>query len=111
MKKCKITILLTSLAALLLVGVSAVQAEQTKRPGAGKTADCEACHGVNGCSPMAGLMPKLCGQNKDYLVMTLVQFQDGSRPSPIMREATKGLSDELLDQLADFFARAPVKGK
>ncbi len=111
MKKCKITVLLTSLAALFLVGVSAVHAEQTTRPGAGKTADCEACHGLNGCAPMTGLMPKLCGQSKDYLVMTLVQFRDGTRPSPIMRETTKNLSDELIEQLADFFSRAPAKGK
>ena len=111
MKKCKITVLLTSIVALLLIGISTVHAEQTTRPGIGETADCEACHGVNGCAPLTGLMPKLCGQSKDYLVMTLVQFQDGSRPSPIMREATKGLSDDLIKQIADYFARAPTKGK
>lgn len=111
MKKCKITVLLPSLVALLLIGISAVHAGQTTRPGAGETADCEACHGVDGCAPLTGLMPKLCGQNKDYLVMTLVQFQDGSRPSPIMREATKGLSDDLIKQIADYFARVPAKGK
>jgi sulfide dehydrogenase cytochrome subunit len=109
MKKRKTAFSSSFLVALLLIGVSAAQAELTTRPGAGETADCEACHGVNGCVPMTGLMPKLCGQSKEYLLMTLVQFQDGSRPSPIMREATKGLSEDLLEQLADFFARA--KGK
>ncbi len=111
MKKCKITVLLTSLAALFLIGVSGVHAGQAARPGTGKTADCEACHGVNGCAPLTGLMPKICGQNKEYLVMTLEQFRDGSRPSPIMRETMKGLDDDLIEQLADFFSRVSTKGK
>jgi cytochrome c553 len=111
MKKCKITVLLTSLVALLLLGVSAVHAEKTTRPGLGKTAHCEACHGDYGCASLTGLMPKLCGQNQEYLVMTLEQFRDGSRPSPIMREITKSLSDKLIRQLAIYFANAPTSAK
>ncbi len=111
MKKCKITVLLTSLVALSLIGASAVYAEKTKRPGFGKTADCESCHGLNGCDPVAGLIPKLCGQNHEYLVMTLRQFRDGSRTSPIMNESTKGLSDVMIKKLATYFENAPTPAK
>jgi cytochrome c553 len=109
MKKYRITVPITSLAALLLIGVSAVHAEQTTRPGAGETAECEACHGVNGCAPLTGLIPKICGQNRDYLLMTLGQFKDGSRPSPIMRESMKNLSEDLIKQLANYFASQPAE--
>ncbi|MFQ5755318.1 MAG: c-type cytochrome [Acidiferrobacterales bacterium] len=106
MQKLKIGVFSISLAALFLMEVSALRAEQTTRPGMGETQKCESCHGSNGCEPLQGLMPKLCGQNQEYLVMTLEQFRDGTRPSPIMHEVTKNLSDELIQQLADYFAHA-----
>ena len=104
MRKFKIIVLSTSFTALLLIGVSAVQAADTARPGAGKTAACEQCHGARGCAPVQGLIPKLCGQNAEYLEVTLLQFRDGSRPQPIMHETTKRLSNKLIKQLAEYFA-------
>jgi cytochrome c553 len=56
-------------------------------------------------------MPKLCGQNVEYLEMTLLQFRDGTRISPIMSQTTKLLSDELIRQLAAYFANAPTSDK
>jgi len=50
------------------------------------------------------LMPRICGQNRAYLTMTLEQFRDGTRPSPIMHEVTKGLSNELIEKLARYFS-------
>ena len=91
---------------LLLTGISVAHAGDISRPGAGKTVDCESCHGLKGCKPIHGLMPKICGQNKEYLVMTLVQFRDGKRISPIMHDAMSGVSDELINQLADYFGQA-----
>jgi cytochrome c553 len=111
MQKCKIGVLSTSLTALFLMGVSAVHAEKPTRPGMGETQKCESCHGPNGCEPLQGLMPKLCGQEQEYLVMTLEQFRDGTRPSPIMHEVTKNLSNEMIQELAAYFAHAPNPGK
>ena len=106
MQKYRIIVLSTSLTALLLIGVSAVRAADTARPGAGKTAACEQCHGLRGCAPVQGLIPKLCGQNPEYLEAQLLEFQDGRRPQPIMHETTKQLSSTLIKQLADYFASA-----
>ena len=104
MQKCRIIVLAASLAALLLINVSAAQAADTARPGAGKTAVCEQCHGPRGCAPVQGLIPKLCGQNTEYLEAQLLEFQDGRRPQPIMHETTKQLSSTLIKQLAEYFA-------
>lgn len=111
MQKRKFTVLSISVAALFLMGVSAVHAEKLTRPGGHKTAHCEHCHGPYGCKPVQGLMPKICGQNVEYLEMTLLQFRDGTRVSPIMSQTTKLLSDELIRQLAIYFANAPTSDK
>ncbi|MDH3671231.1 MAG: hypothetical protein OES46_08685 [Gammaproteobacteria bacterium] len=111
MQKRNIAILSTALAALFLMWVSAVHAEQTVRPGGKKTAHCEHCHGPDGCKPLNGLIPKLCGQNQEYLEMTLIQFRDGSRVSPIMQQTTKLLSDKVINQLAAYFAGKSASGK
>lgn len=111
MQKRNITVLATGLSALFLVGVSTVHAEKLTRPGGDKTAHCEHCHGPYGCKPVQGLIPKLCGQTAEYLEMTLIQFRDGRRVSPIMSQTTKFLSDDLIRQLAVYFANAPTAGK
>jgi cytochrome c553 len=111
MHKCNITVLATGLAALFLMGSSPVHAAKLTRPGGDKTAHCEHCHGLYGCKPVQGLIPKLCGQNPEYLEMTLIQFRDGRRVSPIMSQTTKFLSDDLIRQLAVYFANAPTSNK
>jgi cytochrome c len=108
MRQYKIIVLAT---ALSLIGVSAVQAEGTARPGGEKTASCEKCHGPRGCAPVQGLIPRLCGQNNEYLEAQLLEFQDGRRPQPIMHETTKLLSAETIKQLANYFANAPCARK
>lgn len=93
------------------MGVSAVHAQTTARPGGENTASCEQCHGVKGAAPVQGLIPKLCGQNIEYLEAALIQFQDGSRRQPIMHATTKLLSKDLIKQLAAYFANAPCSKK
>ncbi len=97
-------VLSASLAALFLTGVSAVRAENAARPGGEKTASCEQCHGAKGCAPVQGLIPKLCGQNAEYLEAQLLQFQDGRRPQPIMHATTNFLSKDIIKQLAVYYS-------
>ncbi len=111
MPQYRIVVLSTSLAALFLMGVSAVHAENAARPGGEKTASCEQCHGVRGAAPVQGLIPKLCGQNAEYLEAALLHFQDGRRPQPIMHATTNLLSKDVLKQLAAYFANAPCSQK
>lgn len=111
MQQYKIVVLSTSLAALFLTGVSAVHAQTTARPGGEKTASCEQCHGVRGAAPVQGLIPKLCGQNVEYLEAALIHFQDGRRPQPIMHATTTQLPKDILKQLAVYFANASCSQK
>ncbi|MDY0331034.1 MAG: cytochrome c [Thiomonas sp.] len=64
---------------------------------------CFACHGADGHAILP-TYPNLAGQNKDYLVLTLRQFRDGSRPNPVMGPMAKPLSDSDIDQIAMYFA-------
>ena len=105
MQQYRTVILSTSLAALFLMWVSAVHAENIARPGGEKTASCEQCHGVKGAAPVQGLIPKLCGQNVEYLEAQLLEFQDGRRPQPIMHATTRLLSKDLIKQLAVYFSK------
>jgi len=107
----RIVVLSTSLAALFLMGVSAVHAENAVRPGGEKTASCEQCHGPRGAAPVQGLIPKLCGQNAEYLEAQLLEFQDGRRPQPIMHATTNLLSKDIIKQLAAYFANVPCSKK
>jgi cytochrome c553 len=103
-------VLSASLAALFLMGVSAVHAA-TARPGGDKTASCEQCHGPRGAAPVQGLIPKLCGQNAEYLEAQLLEFQDGRRPQPIMHATTNQLTKDIIKQLAVYFSKESCSQK
>ena len=111
MQQYKIFVLSTSFSALLLMGVSAVRAENIPRPGGEKTASCEQCHGPRGAAPVQGLIPKLCGQNAEYLEAQLLQFQDGRRPQPIMHATTSLLSKDIIKQLAAYYSKVSCSQK
>lgn len=64
---------------------------------------CTACHGLNGIS-VSPSWPTLAGQHEDYLVHALNQYRDGSRNDPVMMPLAAALSDESVQQLADYFA-------
>jgi len=64
---------------------------------------CFSCHGADGHAILP-TYPNLAGQNKDYLVQTLREFRDGTRPSPIMGPMAKPLSNSDIDQIAMYFA-------
>ena len=64
---------------------------------------CVACHGVNGAQPISNY-PILAGQHKDYLYKTMVDYQDGSRYSPVMAPLVSEFTDEDLRNIAAYFA-------
>ena len=112
-----------SLAALALVGVSAIA--QTPAPAAAAAAppapipfaasnltplgvrslaaNCAACHGTNGNSA-GGAIPGLAGINKDYFVIQMKAFKEGKREATLMHQIAKGYSDAEVVAIADFFA-------
>jgi cytochrome c553 len=72
---------------------------------------CGACHGVNGHS-VSPTFPNLAGQSADYLVGQLKAFKGESRGDPDAQAYMWGmasqLSDPMVSDLADYFARQPA---
>jgi cytochrome c553 len=65
--------------------------------------DCTACHGESGMGVMAGV-PVLTGQYADYLIYALRAYRDGTRDDPNMGPIAVKLTDEEIEQLAEYFA-------
>ncbi|PCI19150.1 MAG: cytochrome C [Piscirickettsiaceae bacterium] len=71
--------------------------------GKAKSAQCAACHGVTGISPM-GLYPNLAGQKEQYLAKQLSDFRSGARKDPTMQAMVAALSDDDVANLAAFYS-------
>jgi cytochrome c553 len=76
---------------------------------------CSGCHGVDtavNAYPMYHV-PKLGGQNADYIEVALQGYRAGTRPHPTMQAQAATLSDQDIADLAAYFASidsAPAKG-
>ena len=86
-----------------LSGVHAGDLEAGKK----KSAVCSSCHGAVGISPNTS-WPNLAGQQKAYLVKQMKAFRDGERTDPWMSPMAKPLSDQDIENLADFYNSLPV---
>lgn len=66
-------------------------------------AKCQRCHG-----PAAGqssmVVPTLEGQKQEYLLRVMKQYRDGERGSSMMHKMSSGYSDQLLNDLAAWYA-------
>lgn len=67
---------------------------------------CAACHGADGKS-LQPAYPHLAGQYSNYLERALREYRDGTRKNAIMGAQAKGLSDQDIRQLAEYFAAQP----
>jgi cytochrome c553 len=68
--------------------------------------ECMACHGDDGIAKDKEV-PHLAGQNYDYLLKQLRDFQKGRRPHKEMRVMSRLMTDFDLEEIADFYARLP----
>lgn len=84
--------------ALLLASVHAHAAPATER-----LAACEACHGRNGNSTVAGT-PSIAAQPVTFLENQLVFFREGLRNAPVMEQVAKGMKDEDITALARHYS-------
>src|SRR4030088_2564754 len=64
---------------------------------------CTVCHGMHGEGGPGGV-PRLAGQNADYMNHALSMFKAGTRASAIMQPIARTLSDIETRQLADYFS-------
>jgi len=67
---------------------------------------CASCHGLTGQGGIKGT-PAIAGQSADTLKRALVFYQSGERQSDlysVMRQATKRLTADEIDQLGDYYS-------
>ena len=94
--------LLIGLSSTFLLAMSANAADIN----AGKqlSGRCSSCHGQTGVSSNP-LYPNLAGQKAPYLLKQMRDFQQGKRIDPTMQAMVKGLSEQDMDNLAEFYSR------
>lgn len=78
--------------------------------GAQLSASCAHCHGTDGNSS-AGGYPNLASQTKEYLYRQIKAFKEGTRINSQMSPMVGILSDEDMQNLADFYNYQTLKRK
>lgn len=63
---------------------------------------CTGCHGTEGRSE--GVIPPIAGMVKQDFVRLMHAFRDGTRPATIMQQHARGLNDEQIDAIGDYFS-------
>ena len=73
------------------------------------TDKCERCHGAAVPDNPAMVVPKINGQDRDYLIMALRAYRDDRRESSAMHRMSLPYSDSIIESLANAYARQPAK--
>lgn len=72
------------------------------------TEKCERCHGAQ-AETAAMVVPKIRGQDKDYLIMALRAYRDDRRESSMMHRMSLPYSDSIIESLSASYASQPAK--
>jgi cytochrome c553 len=94
-----LTAIIAAMAGVFLAAASALAAAELDGP-----AVCAACHGTHGEGATNGV-PRLAGQNADYLSHALSLFKAGTRASATMQPIARNLGDAEARQLAEYFSK------
>lgn len=87
-----------------LSAISAVQADSAAGEAAFLAKGCVGCHGPAGDSMAPEMFPKLKGLEEDYIKTQLTAFRSGERAGPTMNPMASSLTDEDIDNLADYLS-------
>jgi cytochrome c553 len=69
---------------------------------------CNRCHGPDADNPTLAV-PKISGQDKDYLIMALRAYRDDRRESTMMHRMSLPYSDSIIESIAALYASQPAK--
>jgi cytochrome c553 len=99
------------LAALLLA--PPVLAKGDAEKGKLKAYTCTGCHGIEGYKNVYPHyhVPKIAGQNYDYLVIALTAYQKGERKHPTMQAQAESFTAEDIADIATYLAGAGADAK
>ncbi|HYL90906.1 MAG TPA: c-type cytochrome [Burkholderiales bacterium] len=70
---------------------------------------CERCHGDAPSATPVAVVPKIAGQDRDYLIMTLRAYRDDRRASTAVHRMNQPYSDSIIESLAAAYAAQPAK--
>ena len=92
----------------LLAAPLAAQAEGDPAAGKKKAYTCLGCHGIPDYKNVYPTyhVPKLAGQNADYIVAALTAYTSGERPHSTMHAQSASLSAQDMQDIAAYFAGA-----
>ena len=68
---------------------------------------CQACHGLDGNTPIPG-NPTLGGQYPDYLAKAMRDYKNGSRKNAMMGGMVASLSDQDIENVSAYYAAQPA---
>jgi sulfide dehydrogenase cytochrome subunit len=93
-------------AALFAGFISSAQAQQSAEVlyQRATAATCANCHGTDGRTTEGSAIPALAGMPKDYMVLQMKAFKEGTRPATVMHQLTKGLTDAQINSVASYYA-------
>ena len=93
-------------AALLLGGVPAALAAGDPEAGAVKAYTCLGCHGIDYYvnSYPTYKVPRVAGQNAEYLISALQAYRAGTRQHATMQSNAGSLTDQDIEDIAAWFA-------
>jgi len=73
----------------------------------GKTSMCIGCHGIPGYKasfPEVYHVPKIAGQNAQYIIAALKEYASGARTFPTMEAIAKSLSAQDMADIAAYYS-------
>lgn len=90
------------------LAATALAANAAGDPAAGKNKvyQCQGCHGIPGWKtafPEVYQVPKLGGQNAQYIVAALKAYRSGERDFATMRAIAASLSDKDMEDIAAYY--------
>lgn len=107
MKKYILAFAISLFPALVLAQAPAPKGDPAA--GRGKAlAICSGCHGIPGTKtayPEVYLVPKIGGQNADYLVAALKAYRSGERYNETMKGIASALKEAELANIAAYYAQ------
>tara|TARA_B100000780_G_scaffold260348_1_gene211990 strand:- start:649 stop:1029 length:381 start_codon:yes stop_codon:yes gene_type:complete len=93
--------------------IAEVQLSETLKAGKKKAITiCSGCHGINGKAESggnSGAVPNIYAQQRDYLTIKLKAYKSGELKHPQMTMIAQMLTDDDIDNVAEWYSRIKVK--
>ena len=104
--KSKLPVHLLATAALVLCASTSTYAQKNAAElhTRATAAMCANCHGTEGRTIEGSAIPSLVGMPKEYQIMQMQAFKNGTRPATVMHQITKGLTDAQIETIAGYYA-------